>query len=203
MWPAEEKEPQPKIWPSTLRLWCHDAHAGPIHSWITAHTGPSQMGFLTHTEAVQSLPWFYVDSWRMDSTWSGMKLGYWFGTRPAATKLFHLKLSREISTNRRKTTVFEKQYWAWWSQIYFSGQTSIGFRAQRTYYPFTAWTWEISINVVNKEALEAEWGIWHRARVYLVHWRYLRLSHICTLLEKKPTLISLWLVVYLSGSTDC
>lgn len=50
---------------------------------------------------------------------TGMKLGSWFGTKPAATKLFHLHFSKQIWTNRGKATVFEKQYWEWRSQIYF------------------------------------------------------------------------------------
>lgn len=75
------------------------------------------------------------------------------------------------------------------------------FQAQSTNYPFTAWAWEISINVLSKETLEAEWGSWHRARVYLIHEDisdYLIFVH----LKKKFILISLWLVVYLGAITD-
>lgn len=49
----------------------------------------------------------------------------------------------------------------------FSDQTSTGFRAQSTNYPFTSWAWEISINVLSKETLEAEWA---QGQIYLYIW---------------------------------
>lgn len=161
------------------------------------------MGLLTQPELVHSFSWFYVDCWRTDNRWRGMKLGSCFGTKPAATKLIHLHFfATNMNWQKRGHSLLESILGTLKPDL-FSDQTPSGFSAQSTNYLFTRLAWETSINVLNKETLKAEWGKLGQGQSIP---GMLKMSQIRSYLYtffKKIILSSLWLVFYLGASTDC